>query len=199
MADSAAGDNGKLEDVVPAGQSCTIDLKPPKKRADTGRLHSVGHGILSRYPLEALRHLGENLKALRRVEKRFRAELKPHGAIAEIAFDRFWSSYLRCLLAARTEANLVAQGGSERMGEDTTNVRLVLGDAPMLVTNKTAPDSVPVGLRAEILHELSLVQRYDAHFAREMYKALGLLLILRTGGEVALQESLAKIFGLSHG
>ena len=84
-------------DQTPGSQCCSLVVKNTGRRKDTGRLHAVRHGALSRYPLEALRHLGENSKSLRRMEQRFRTELKPHGEIAEVVFDRFWSSYLRCL------------------------------------------------------------------------------------------------------
>lgn len=108
-------------DKTPASQCCSLVVKSKGRRKDAGRLHAVRHGALSRCPLEALRHLGDNLKALRRMERRFRAELKPRGAVAEIVFDRFWSSYLRCLLAARTEAGLFLRRDEDRGKEVTAS------------------------------------------------------------------------------
>ena len=77
-------------------------------RKDKRRLHSMHHAILSRYPLEALARLGENIRQLRSLERSLRAGLKPSGFTGDILFDRLWSSYLCCLLAVRAEATAFA-------------------------------------------------------------------------------------------
>ena len=183
-------------DQTPGSQCCSLVVKNTGRRKDTGRLHAVRHGALSRYPLEALRHLGENSKSLRRMEQRFRTELKPHGEIAEVVFDRFWSSYLRCLLAARTEANVFLRQG-DGLSQGKSKPRLVDGDFPTLVVEHSAkPGLMLEPLGAETLHELALVQRYDRHFAKEMYGALALLLVMRRSGEAGLEDALAQIFGI---
>jgi hypothetical protein len=181
--------------VPPVGECHSLAVKSRAQRKDVGRLHAVRHAVLSRYPLEALRHLGEDLKALRRLEKRFRADLKPQGAIAELVFDRFWSSYLRCLLAARTEANVFLRQGQDR-SNGKARPRLLDGDLPILVVDQdTEAGSSLQPLGGDTLHELALVQRYDRHFGKEMYNALALLLVLRKRGEAGLEDALANIFG----
>jgi hypothetical protein len=54
-------------------------------RRDKNR-YAARHGVLSRYPLEALVHVRENIRSLRRIERKFRAELKPSGFAAEMLF-----------------------------------------------------------------------------------------------------------------
>lgn len=183
-------------DVTPQDVPRSLVMKNKNRRKDTGRLHAVRHGALSRYPLEALRHLGDDPKALRRMERRFRAELKPQGAVGELVFDRFWSSYLRCLVAARTEASVfLRQGQDSKQGK--AKPRLLDGHLPTLVVDQSAdPGLTPDPLDGDTLHELALVQRYDRHFAKEMYGALALLLVMRRSGEAGLEDALAKIFGI---
>ena len=53
-------------------------------------------------------------------------------------------------------------------------------------------------LAPDILHLLLLVQRYDRHFSRETYQALGLLLVLRANGEPALEQSISTMFGVAN-
>jgi hypothetical protein len=50
-------------------------------------------------------------------------------------------------------------------------------------------------LPPELLRDLVLVQRYDRHHSRELYRALGLLLLLRRGGEPALEDWASEILG----
>jgi hypothetical protein len=183
--------------VAPVGECCALaPVGRGLRRKDAGRLHAMRHAVLSRYPLEALRHLGEDLKALRRTERRFRTELKPKGAIADMIFDRFFSSYLRCVLAARTEANVFARQ-DESSSKRKTEPRLVDGGLPTLVIERSAEHgSLHEALEAETLRELSLVQRYDRHFGREMFSALALLLVLRRSGEAGLEDAMVNAFGV---
>ena len=172
--------------------------KPLKSRVrtDKGRLHAVRHGVLARYPLEALRRLGEDGKALRRLERRFREELKPGGVLGEMFFDKFWSSFLRCLLAARTEANAFVPRAQSQHGQTATST-IVGEELPILVVSeKQGLGAAGESLPPDVLRELALVQRYDAHFGKEAYKALALLLILRRNGTSGLGQAMATAFGL---
>ena len=194
--DQEAHSQDSQADKPSVSQCGSTEVTNKSRRKDVGRLHAVCHGALSRYPLEALRHLGEDLKSLRRLERRFRAELKPQGAIAEVVFDRFWSSYLRCLIAARNEASVfLRQGQDSKQGK--AKPRLLDGHLPTLVVDQCAePGLTPESFDGDTLHELALVQRYDRHFGKEMYGALALLLVMRRSGEAGLEDALAKIFGI---
>lgn len=93
--------------------------RAPRARKDKGMLHARNHGVLSRNPLEVLIRLGENPRELIKIEKMLRAELKSTGIFGKLLFDRAWSSFLRCLLIARTEARLFVpvDQDSDRMPE----------------------------------------------------------------------------------
>jgi hypothetical protein len=164
-------------------------------RKDKNRLHATRHGVLSRYPLEALAHLGENIRSLRRIERKFRGELQPSGITGEMLFDRFFSSYLRCLLVARAEAAIFAPI-DQPAGEPRHFVSLKERDVPTLVLQDSSGAS-EARLPADLLRQLALAARYDAHFSKEMYRALALLLILRNGGEAALDQCVGKILGVN--
>jgi hypothetical protein len=178
------------------GANCNEELHHrTNSRKDKNRLHTTRHGVLSRYPLEALASLGENTRNLRRIARKFREELKPSGILANTLFDRFFSSYLRCLLAARAEAATFAPI-DQPAGEPRHFVSLKERDVPTLVIE----DSSGAGeahLPADLLRQLALAARYDAHFSKEMYRALALLLVLRNGGEAALDQCVGKILGVS--
>jgi hypothetical protein len=165
----------------------------PRKRADRGRLHAIGHGVLARYPLEALQKLGEDVRKFRRLESKFRQALKPDGEVALLLFDRFWSSYLRCVLAARVEAQVIAP----RVNTDDSNKALPQlheRDVPtLLFAEKSDPGAISQTLPTDLIHELTLLQRYECHFSRELYRSLHLLLIMREGGEDGLTQLLRNI------
>lgn len=183
---------------VTTGDRCAQLLVPKSKsrRKDKGHFHAVRHGVLSRFPLEALQRLGEDPKNLRRLENRFRTELKPRGVIADFWFDRFWSNYLRCLLAARTEVSAFLPG-SQRSSEATPVPALVAGDLPTLVTGEGQKLNLPLEtLKPDILHHLALAQRYDRHVSNEMFRALAMLLILRRSGIEGLEQAMAFTFGI---
>ena len=188
-------------DVVPENAEQEGRKNAPRKvcRADSGKLHRVRHGILSREALEALIRAGEDKKRLRRLESQYRAALRPIGAFGDLFFDRFWSSYLRLLLAGRLETRLV--GGNKACKCKVESLALVPGHQPTLV--RQDPDVQPSGatplnqeLPADLLHDLVLVQRYDRHHSRELYRALGLLLLLRRGGEPALEDWASEMLGI---
>jgi hypothetical protein len=169
--------------------------KGQHRRKDKGRLHISRHAVLSRYPLEALQSVGEDVKKYRRLERRFRETLKPIGEIACMLFDRFFSSYLRCVLAARVEANSFARTATSA---DPSAVIPSLHErhVPTLVLpNGQENISIHAIFPADLFRELVLIQRYDRHFSREMYRALSLLLVLRDGGEDGLQQCIGQILG----
>jgi hypothetical protein len=176
-------------DVVEKPEAITVTRK------DKHRLHSMRHAVLSRYPLEALVRLGENIRSLRQIERKFRAELKPSGIVAEALFDRFFSCYLRCLLVAKAEATAFAP-----IDQPAGGARLIKSlkerEVPTLVIQDSIENS-GTHLSTDLLRQLALVARYDAHFSKEMYRALGMLLILRSGGEVALEQCAGKILGIN--
>ena len=156
-----------------------------RARKDAGKLHATHHGVLSRNPLAALIRLGENPRHLRKIKKMLRAELKPIGVVGEILFDRAWSSYLRCLLIARVEADLfmpVDRGDSDRVPE------LKEMDLPTLVFAE--PDAPNYDFSDDLMKHLETALRYDGHFAREFYRAVGLLIALRGGGVAGLLDCL---------
>jgi hypothetical protein len=175
-------------DVVEKPEAITVTRK------DKHRLHSMRHAVLSRHPLEALARLGENIRSLRQIERKFRAELKPSGILPDVLFDRFFSSYLRCVLAARAEAATFAPI-DQPAGEARLITSLKEREVPTLVLQDSSGAS-QAHLSADLLRQLALVARYDAHFSKEMYRALAMLLILRSGGEAALEQCVGKILGV---
>lgn len=164
-------------------------------RKDKRHLHTTRHAIFSKYPLQALARLGENVRPLRALERSLREELKPSGALGEFLFDRLWSSYLRCLLAARAEA--IALTPKTRPDESTGSAPVLRMDAlPTLVWKERLPDSDTFS--SDLFRQLVLVERYDRHFSREMFRALAMLLVLRGGGEPGLGRCIEKTFGLNN-
>ena len=179
-----------------AGSPCTAGGKSGTHtgrgaRKDKNRLHATHHGILSRHPLQALASSGENIRGLRRTKQLLRAELRPGGVLGEILFDRAWSSYLRCILISRTEANIFTP---ENQTSNTGNPGPILLEAnvPTLVYSDS---DLLNSFSAELLKQLAIVQRYDSHFSREFYRAVGMLLAMRDAGDPGLTEQLAKVAG----
>jgi hypothetical protein len=163
-------------------------------RKDKARIHVTRNAVLSRYPLQALASLGENIRQLRRFEAKLRAELKPSGAVGGMYFDRMWSSYLRCVLAARAEAMALVPC-DQRKDLDARTPTLSERELPTLVW---AGHDAETELSPELLKQLVLLQRYDTHFAREMNRALGVLLILRESGEAGMARCVSKALGLGN-
>ena len=180
-----------------AAPSSMTDSKGPHKRKDQGKFHATRDGVLSRYPLKALKNLGEDDKKFRRIERRFRETLRPVGVIADLLFDRFFASYLRCVLAGRVEAGAFAPIAASANPSAIAPL-LEERDVPTLVLRDGPEDaSIRAALPADIYRELVLIQRYDRHFSREMFRALSLLLVLRDGGEEALKQSIWQFLGLT--
>jgi hypothetical protein len=170
----------------------TAQPYPSCSRKDRGRRHVTRHLIQSRYPLEALERAGENVRSLRHLERQLRAELKPAGAVGDVLFDRFFSSYLRCLLAAKSEMQLRAadlESGAMRSAPVPPE-----NDAPVIIWERAEINAHT--LSGELLGKLALLQRYDLHFSREMYRNLVLLLSLRDGDKASLPHGLGRMFGI---
>jgi hypothetical protein len=189
--DVVTGDQGAAEDGkerVGEGVSRTEcperTPRAPRARKDKGGLHARNHGVLSRNPLEALIRLGENPRELIKIEKMLRAELKPTGVFGKLLFDRAWSSFLRCLLIARTEARLFmpVDQDSDRMPE------LKEAELPTLVWSEAGPTNY--GFSDDLMKHLETALRYDAHYAREFYRAVGFLVAMQTGGLTGLLDCL---------
>jgi hypothetical protein len=161
-------------------------------RKDKARMHVTRNAILSRFPLQALALLGENVRQLRRLEAKLRAKLKPSDAVRSMLFDRMWSSYLRCLLAARAEAMALAPREQE---QDLTASTPTLRERELPTLVWTGQDAEKK-LSSELFKQLALLQRYDTHFSREMYRALGMLLVLRDSGEAGLERCVNKALGV---
>jgi len=173
--------------------------KPRKScRTDSGELHRMRHGILSREILDALVRLGENRRTFRRLERQYRAALQPIGPIGNMFFDRLWSSYLRLVLIGRLETQ---QFVSKSVGEKKSiSLELVPGHQPTLI--RQDPDGQPSEatpleeeLPPDLFCRLVLAQRYDRHFSREMFRSLALLLLMRRGGEAALESWAGEMLG----
>lgn len=184
------------EDVAPKlkkpGNSTKNDY--PKQRKDKGTVHTTHCGLLSRDIVRALVRSGESLRNLRRYEKQFRAVFKPRGTLGELIFDRWWSSYLRLHLLARLEAKMLAPNESHRRPAIEPELRE--GNLPTLITaseldefeNAQRFDS---DLPQDLFRQLVLVPRYDAHFARDGNRMAALLLLMRKGGNAALEQLIA--------
>jgi hypothetical protein len=158
----------------------------------------VRHGILSREALDALVQTGEDRRTLRRLERQYRAALRPIGPFGNLFFDQFWSSYLKLILSSRLQTQLFM---GQSVGKNKSDsLVLVPGRQPTLVSQHA--DGQPVEafplieeLPPDLFRELALAQRYDRHHSREMYRSLALLLLLRRGGEAALESWASEMFG----
>jgi len=188
---SRAPSHPNRSDVIAVGE-VQAPTKPRKScRTDSGKLHRVRHGILSREVLDALVQVGEDRRTFRRLERQYRTALQPIGPFGNMFFDRFWSSYLRLILIGRLETHLIA--GNSVGKSKPESLALVPGHQPTLV--RQDPDGqlsedipLEIQLPPDLLRGLVLAQRYDRHFSREMFRSLALLLLMRRGGEAALES-----------
>ena len=121
-------------DLIPANAEQEFRKREPRKvcRTDSGKLHRVRHGILSREALDALVQVGEDRRTLRRLERQYRAALQPIGPFGNLFFDRFWSSYLKLILVGRLETQLFA--GKSVGKSKSVSLALVPGHQPTLVS-----------------------------------------------------------------
>jgi hypothetical protein len=168
-----------------------VPQQPPSRRtrgrSDRARIHTRHHGVLSRNVLEILVISGENSRHLRRIEKSLRAELKPVGMLGQMLFDKAWSSYLRCVLIGHTEAALI-QGGDTNDSEELPQLKA--GDFPTLVWLE--PGAPRFKFSPALTKNLETILRYDSHFAREFYRAVGLLVAMQTDGLTGILDCLKK-------
>jgi hypothetical protein len=160
-------------------------------RVDKGRTHATRNGLLSRNIVQALVRSRENVRTLRRYEKKCRDFFKPRGTLGELCFDRFWSCYLRLYLSAKLEATVLTSDHSRQRSPILPELRE--GELPTLVS-ESDPNEYEIGQKfdadfsQDLFRNLALAQRYDAHFAREAIRWAGLLLVMRKGGMGALER-----------
>jgi hypothetical protein len=171
-------------------------------RTDRGSRHVVGGAVLSRSLLHALEKRGENIRSLRKMEKELRTTLKPEGALGRLFFDRFWSSVLRLILVARLEESGLAS--PQIAAKKILSVpSLREGRVPVLVVPEdgTAPEGDSEKLfdsNSAVIQTLNLIARYDRSAAREMYRTLSLLLIMRADGQSGLESWVRATAGIKN-
>jgi hypothetical protein len=168
-------------------------------RKDQGRLHAVRNSVLSRGLLETLAGFGESPRALRRIEAELRAQLKPSGPLGELLFDRFWSCVLRLILVSHLEGRRMTCSAAP--SESDAEVPYIQdGPVPVLVNRSKGETmreaSVAEVINRDLFEKLALIARYDRSASREMYRTLGLLLVMRDGGSKSLTTAVRAAAGL---
>jgi hypothetical protein len=176
--------------------------KEPGGRKDRGRRHAVHGSVLSRSLIRTLERVGENVRALRKIENELRATLKPRGALGRLFFDRFWASVLRLILVARLEEGGLASGGSTAKNSASVP-SLREGDLPILVLPGSADGCMDdlektIVFDSDVFRRLALIARYDRSAAREMYRTMSLLLIMRSEGEAGLENWVRATVGVKN-
>ncbi len=185
-----------LADVEARGPGKETKRKQPKRaRADKSRLHGTRHGMLSKSSLQSLADRGENIRQLRRIERLMRADLRPIGIVGELLFDRLFSSYLRCVLIARVEAEFLSP--IDKNGTSVETLALHEGEVPALVYS--GPSEPLSCFSSALAADLAVVRKYDSHFSREFYRALGLLLVAKNEGLGGLTRQIGKAFPQNRG
>jgi hypothetical protein len=142
--------------------------------------------------------VGDDRKTFRRLERQYRAALRPTAPFGNLFFDRFWSSYLKLILVGRLETQLFAGKSVDK--SKSASLALIPGRQPTLVSQHPGGqpvEAIPLNeeLPPDLLRGLVLAQRYDRHHSREMYRSLALLLLLRRGGEAALEDWASEMLG----
>ena len=192
------------------GENDTIEssdngVKPPNTeqkisgRKDRGQKHAVRGSFLSRRLLEALTERGENARMLRRLEADCRSELRPKGALGRLFFDRLWQCILRLILLADLEARgLDPRRNASRKPVGTASLRE--GFLPVLVTEEELENQSAISVAEthdpDLLHQLALIARYDRAASREMFRCLGLLILMRDSGAEGLVSGVRAIAGI---
>jgi hypothetical protein len=177
-----------IDDPAKEAHECESTPSPTDqpKRRDLGGLHAPRNSVLSHGLLEFLRTDGQNIRALRAREAALRKMLRPEGPLGEMFFDQFSASSLRLIVAARLEKKILTQ---EKPADQTKSLppELYRQLAPMLITHQGEDNSAERkgqdGCDAELLHQLLLIARYQRAAAREQYRSLNILLLLRDQGE----------------
>jgi hypothetical protein len=162
-----------------------------RARKGKKQLSTTRHGMLSRHPREALMKAGANPRELQRIERSLREEFPPKGIIGHIWFDRALSCYWRCSLIALKEKHVFAAENQpvnfkERVEQAEQAFVLAATSG-----NSKSGDIQP----SDFLKNLSIMQRYDAHFFREFCRALSFLLASQGAGDAGLTLLLGKTFG----
>jgi hypothetical protein len=175
-------------------QSKTRTLR--SARTDKGQTHFSRHGLLSRDLEGALIRLGEPIRNIRRLQRKYRSVFKLKGEIAELLFDKWWSCYLRQYLIAKLEAAGFVPGSSNR--DSPALPVLEEGALPTLVYSEDddSGDDFQHRLPDDLIQRLALTQRYDSHYTREGNRLFALLLLMRDGGEDALVKILRAMGGI---
>ena len=186
------------------GENDTIEssdngVKPPNTeqkisgRKDRGQKHAVRGSVLSRPLLEALTESGENTRTLRRLEADCRSELRPKGALGRLFFDRFWQCVLRLILLARLEA----RGLDPKRSKPVGTASLHEGFMPVLVTEEEPENQSAISVAETLdLQRLVLIARYDRAASREMFRCLGLLILMRDSGDKGLVSGVRSTVGI---
>jgi hypothetical protein len=151
-------------------------------RTDKGRLHAARDSVLSRCLSE------------------LRAVLKPKGPVGNLFFGRFFSCVLRLILIARLEQIGLAPR-SNASKKQITVPSLREGSMPVLLTAEEHEDSTAVSgtieaLEPDMYRRLALIARYDRAASREMYRTLGLLILMRDDGENGLANGIRAAAGI---
>lgn len=186
QAETAAARPGKSS----AGDGVSESDRPQRRRratrarTDKRRLHVRHHGVLGRDPMAALIRLGENPRQLLKIYKKLRAELRPVGILGDLLLDRAWSSFLRCFLISRVEADLFVpvDHDSDRMPE------LKEMELPTLIFPE--PNAINYRFSDDLMQHIETSLRYDAHYARQFWRSVGLLIAMQSGGLAGLLDSL---------
>jgi hypothetical protein len=151
--------------------------KDPLDQAGGGEVSKKGpyalHGLFSRSPWKALAKAGEDMKKLSITERMLHEHFKPKDAFQEFILDRAWSCVLRCVLIGREEERIFATAG--KPSEDR------LKDVAVLANyggSKVVAQQTSTGL----LNELNSMLRYDAYYAREFARWIGVLEELQSAG-----------------
>ena len=165
-----------------------------RTRKDKNRVHSTRHGVLSRYPLQILINLGESKRRLLKIEKNFLADLEPRGTIGNALFDRMFCAYLRELLAGKMEAQAMAMVDSSTPRDGMRAVGISAQELPTLIFSADSQRDLVI-LSPNLWTQIALVQKYDTYYSREFFRCLGLLLVLKNGGEAALAKCVSKVLG----
>ena len=161
-----------------------------KTRRDRGQTHVTRHGLLSRDIVRALIRSGESARNVRRYERQFRVYFRIQGTLGEHFFDQWWSFHLRLVLSAKLEANTLTPERSNRRALIPLELRE--GTLPTLVSspNQNAseyPHNI-YEFPQDLFQQLALAQRYGAYHAREANRLMAPLLVMRNGGEAALEK-----------
>ena len=193
----------KTNDDMEASEIPESTAKEAGERKDRGRRHAIRGSVLSRSLIQTLERQGENVRALRKIESELRASLKPRGALGRLLFDRFWASILRLILAVRLEEGALAlQRLTLKNSASVPSLRE--GVLPILVVpearNISADDAEkPALFDSEVIQRIALIARYDRSAAREVYRTMSLLLIMRSEGEAGLENWVRATAGVKNG